>query len=155
MTVSWPSLVHDDELKAKVDGNFCTVCAHDCGAINTTILQTQPQAATARVLCVGAGGIGCELLKTLVMSGFLNLEVVRWVCSTAVHMHQHSYTTLPPPQIDMDTIETSNLNRQFLFRRRHVGQSKAKVAAEAVQRFNPKATIVAHQVGRCHAQGLL
>lgn len=49
-------------------------------------------------------------------------------------------------QIDLDTIETSNLNRQFLFRRKHVGESKAKVAAEAVQRFRPKARITAHQV---------
>ena len=51
-------------------------------------------------------------------------------------------------QIDMDTIETSNLNRQFLFRKRHVGESKAKVAAEAVKRFRPNASIMAHQVRR-------
>ena len=31
-------------------------------------------------------------------------------------------------QIDMDTIEVSNLNRQLLFRQSHVGQSKAKVS---------------------------
>ena len=46
----------------------------------------------------------------------------------------------------MDTIETSNLNRQFLFRKRHVGQSKAKIAAEAVQRFRPSCKINAMQV---------
>lgn len=50
-------------------------------------------------------------------------------------------------QIDLDTIETSNLNRQFLFRKRHVGQSKAAVAAASVRRFAPDATIDPHQVG--------
>nr|GMC85377.1 SUMO-activating enzyme subunit 2 [Ipomoea batatas] len=68
----------------------------------------------AKVLMVGAGGIGCELLKTLALSGFQDIHIV-----------------------DMDTIEVSNLNRQFLFRQSHVGQSKAKVAREAVLKFRP------------------
>ena len=49
-------------------------------------------------------------------------------------------------QVDLDTIEVSNLNRQFLFRRSHVGQSKASTAAQAVKAFRPHAQITAHQV---------
>eukprot|EP00878_Enallax_costatus_P005261 GHUV01005528.1.p1 GENE.GHUV01005528.1~~GHUV01005528.1.p1 ORF type:complete len:689 (+),score=205.63 GHUV01005528.1:3622-5688(+) len=82
----------------------------------------QDKIKNAKVLAVGAGGIGCELLKTLVLTGFQNIEV-----------------------IDLDTIETSNLNRQFLFRRSHVGQSKAKVAADVVNTFAPEANIKAYQ----------
>ncbi|RVW48286.1 SUMO-activating enzyme subunit 2 [Vitis vinifera] len=47
-------------------------------------------------------------------------------------------------QIDMDTIEVSNLNRQFLFRQSHVGQSKAKVARDAVLRFRPHISITSY-----------
>ncbi|KAJ3686966.1 hypothetical protein LUZ61_016130 [Rhynchospora tenuis] len=75
----------------------------------------------AKVLMVGAGGIGCELLKTLALSGFQDIHI-----------------------IDMDTIEVSNLNRQFLFRQSHVGQSKAKVAREAVLKFRPRINITAY-----------
>ncbi|KNA08593.1 hypothetical protein SOVF_161210 [Spinacia oleracea] len=75
----------------------------------------------AKVLMVGAGGIGCELLKTLALSGFQDIHI-----------------------IDMDTIEVSNLNRQFLFRQSHVGQSKAKVARDAVLKFRPHINITAH-----------
>lgn len=76
---------------------------------------------SAKLLVVGAGGIGCELLKNLVLTGFENIEVV-----------------------DLDTIDVSNLNRQFLFRRAHVDRSKAEVASEQVRQFRPAAKIVAH-----------
>lgn len=53
---------------------------------------------------VGAGGIGCELLKNLVLTGFGEVHIV-----------------------DLDTIDLSNLNRQFLFRHEHIKKSKALV----------------------------
>ncbi|KAI9594552.1 hypothetical protein BDF19DRAFT_471629 [Syncephalis fuscata] len=84
----------------------------------STLLQ---RVASARVLMVGAGGIGCELLKNLVMSGFRRIEVV-----------------------DLDTIDLSNLNRQFLFQKRHIKLSKANVARESALQFNPAVDIQAH-----------
>ncbi|GFR93880.1 SUMO-activating enzyme subunit 2 [Elysia marginata] len=74
-----------------------------------------------KILMVGAGGIGCELLKNLVLTGFSDIEL-----------------------IDLDTIDVSNLNRQFLFRKEHVGKSKAQVAKESALKFNPNAKIKAH-----------
>ncbi|XP_072926575.1 SUMO-activating enzyme subunit 2 isoform X1 [Hemitrygon akajei] len=74
-----------------------------------------------RLLVVGAGGIGCELLKNLVLAGFRDIEVV-----------------------DLDTIDVSNLNRQFLFQKKHVGKSKAQVAKESALQFCPDAKITAY-----------
>lgn len=37
------------------------------------------QIKSAKVLCVGAGGIGCELLKTLVCTGFQDIELVGYL----------------------------------------------------------------------------
>uniref|UniRef100_A0A669F1Y7 SUMO-activating enzyme subunit 2 n=1 Tax=Oreochromis niloticus TaxID=8128 RepID=A0A669F1Y7_ORENI len=77
--------------------------------------------STCKILVVGAGGIGCELLKNLVLTGFKNIEV-----------------------IDLDTIDVSNLNRQFLFQKKHVGKSKAQVAKESALQFCPSANITAY-----------
>ncbi|KAI0047882.1 hypothetical protein FA95DRAFT_1540689 [Auriscalpium vulgare] len=67
-----------------------------------------------KVLLVGAGGIGCELLKNIVLAGFGKITL-----------------------LDLDTIDLSNLNRQFLFKKKDVKQSKALVAARTAAAFNP------------------
>ncbi|KAG2235086.1 hypothetical protein INT48_002427 [Thamnidium elegans] len=85
--------------------------------------------SSSKVLLIGAGGIGCELLKNLVMSGFKDIEV-----------------------IDLDTIDISNLNRQFLFQKQHVKQAKAHVAKESAQKFNPSAEIKSLQCNIKEAQ---
>eukprot|EP00977_Amphora_coffeiformis_P015336 scaffold4510_cov183-Amphora_coffeaeformis.AAC.21 len=70
---------------------------------------------SCKILLVGAGGIGTELLKNLALTGFRYIEV-----------------------IDLDTIDTSNLNRQLLFRSQHVGMPKCTVSSEVATNMAKK-----------------
>lgn len=86
----------------------------------------QKKLESQKYFVVGAGAIGCEILKNFAMMGL----GAGSGCVTVT---------------DMDLIEKSNLNRQFLFRSWDVQQPKSTVAARAVKRMNPKMNIVAHE----------
>jgi len=72
--------------------------------------------ANLRIFLVGAGAIGCENMKNYVMSGIGSKGMI--------------YLT------DMDAIEHSNLNRQFLFKESDVSQLKSESAALRVLDLN-------------------
>jgi adenylyltransferase/sulfurtransferase len=73
----------------------------------------QEKLKAARVLVIGAGALGNEVLKNLTLLGAGHIVVV-----------------------DMDTIENSNLSRSVLFRESDIGQSKAECAARRMKELN-------------------
>ncbi|KAM4893797.1 ubiquitin-like modifier-activating enzyme 7 [Sylvia borin] len=79
-----------------------------------------------KYLVVGAGAIGCELLKNFAMMGLAAGDGELIVT-------------------DVDTVALSNLHRQFLYRSADISESKSVVAAAAVQRMNPDVRVTAHQ----------
>ncbi|XP_032825702.2 ubiquitin-like modifier-activating enzyme 1 [Petromyzon marinus] len=83
----------------------------------------QEKLASLKYFLVGAGAIGCELLKNFAMMGLGEVTVT-----------------------DMDNIERSNLHRQFLFRPGDVKKPKSEVAARAASEMNPDVRITPHRL---------
>ncbi|KAK7794144.1 hypothetical protein R5R35_012527 [Gryllus longicercus] len=87
----------------------------------------QKRLGSLKYFVVGAGAIGCELLKNFAMMG--------------VGAGEGGQITVT----DMDLIEKSNLNRQFLFRPSDVQRAKSSTAAKVIRRMNPSVNVVAHE----------
>ncbi|WP_266368185.1 molybdopterin-synthase adenylyltransferase MoeB [Tellurirhabdus rosea] len=88
----------------------------------------------ARVLVVGAGGLGCPVLLYLAAAGVGTLGI-----------------------IDPDTVDISNLQRQVLYTTEQVGQPKAVMAANHLRKLNPeiRLKIYAHALDRSNARTLI
>lgn len=85
--------------------------------------EMQKKLGNSSYFIVGSGAIGCELLKNFAMIGLGTDEGKIYIT-------------------DMDTIEKSNLNRQFLFRNSDIGQSKSTTAAKAIKSMNNSVNII-------------
>ena len=79
----------------------------------------QQKLLDARVLVIGAGGLGCPVLRNLVMAGVGHIGIA-----------------------DGDVAVESNLHRQSLYTHSDVGQQKVVVAKQALQALNPEVDLV-------------
>ena len=80
--------------------------------------EAQAKLQAARVLVIGAGGLGCPILLYLAAAGVGRLTI-----------------------IDADTVDVSNLQRQVLFTTEDAGKPKAETAARRLAALNPCITI--------------
>ncbi len=81
----------------------------------------QEKLNAAKVLVVGAGGLGCPVLQYLAAAGIGTIGIV-----------------------DFDVVEESNLQRQVLFGNSSLGKNKAEVAKEKLTELNPTISINAY-----------
>ncbi|WP_307524913.1 HesA/MoeB/ThiF family protein [Pedobacter sp. W3I1] len=84
-------------------------------------LAGQEKLKAAKVLVIGAGGLGCPILQYLAVAGVGTIGIV-----------------------DDDVVELSNLHRQILYNHTDIGQPKAKVAAEKLALLNPHVELRAY-----------
>jgi sulfur-carrier protein adenylyltransferase/sulfurtransferase len=87
-------------------------------------LAGQIRLSEARVLCVGAGGLGSPLLLYLAAAGVGVLGIA-----------------------DADTIQLDNLHRQILYQTQHIGKEKIRIAKEQLNLLNPGVQIRLHPHG--------
>ena len=86
-------------------------------------MSGQKRLKNAKVLCVGAGGLGSPALMYLAAAGVGTLGIV-----------------------EFDTVDESNLQRQIIHGQKDIGRSKAESARDSVLEINPYVTVQLHEV---------
>ena len=82
-------------------------------------VEGQIKIKQAKVLVVGAGGLGCPVLQYLGAAGVGTIGI-----------------------IDFDTVEIHNLHRQILYTADDIGKSKAQTAAQKINTANPNVSCI-------------
>jgi adenylyltransferase/sulfurtransferase len=86
-------------------------------------MDGQKRLKNAKVLCIGAGGLGSPALMYLAAAGVGTLGIV-----------------------EFDTVDESNLQRQIIHGQSDVGRSKAESARDSVREINPLITVNVHEL---------
>ena len=86
-------------------------------------IQGQERLKNAKVVCVGAGGLGSPILMYLAAAGVGTLGIV-----------------------EFDTVEESNLARQIIYGQPDIGKSKSKSAKAKIAEINPYVQVITHEV---------
>jgi len=86
-------------------------------------IEGQQKLKQAKVLVIGAGGLGCPALNYLCAAGVGKIGIV-----------------------DFDVVDVSNLQRQILYNINDIGKSKAETAAEKLRNQNPFVDVIVHTV---------
>jgi sulfur-carrier protein adenylyltransferase/sulfurtransferase len=94
-------------------------------------VEGQRKLKQAKVLCIGAGGLGSPASLYLAAAGVGTLGLV-----------------------DFDTVDFSNLQRQVLFSTDDVGRPKIKAAADRLRGLNPNIRVVEHETALTSANAL-
>ncbi|MFC1441346.1 adenylyltransferase/sulfurtransferase MoeZ [Streptacidiphilus sp. N1-10] len=85
-------------------------------------MDGQKRLKNAKVLCVGAGGLGSPALMYLAAAGVGTLGIV-----------------------EFDTVDESNLQRQIIHGQSDIGRSKAESARDSVKEINPYVNVILHE----------
>ncbi len=85
-------------------------------------VEGQKKLLNAKVLCIGAGGLGCPISLYLAAAGVGTIGLA-----------------------DVDVVSPSNLQRQVLFGVSNIGEDKVKAAARRLRDMNPDCSIVEHK----------
>src|SRR5262249_39487379 len=85
-------------------------------------MEGQKRLLNARVLCIGAGGLGCPISLYLAAARVGTIGLA-----------------------DVDVVSPSNLQRQVLFGVSTIGEDKVKVAAKRLKDLNPDVNVVEHK----------
>ena len=83
----------------------------------------QQRLMNAKVLCVGAGGLGSPALMYLAAAGVGTIGIV-----------------------EFDTVDESNLQRQIIHGQSDIGKSKAQSAKEKISEINPYVNVITHEL---------